>query len=29
MEMYESSIPEEFMEKKTEKGGVSAVRIRL
>ena len=29
MEMYESSIPEEFMEKKPEKGGVSAVRIRL
>ena len=29
MEMYESRIPEEFMEKKPEMGGVSAVTIKL
>ena len=29
MEMYESRIPEGFMEKKPEMGGVSAVRINV
>ena len=29
MEMYESRIPEGFMEKKPELGGVSAVRITI
>ena len=29
MEAYESKIPEGFMEKKPEMGGVSAVRIKL
>lgn len=29
MESYESKIPEGFMEKKYEMGGVSAVRIKL
>lgn len=29
MEMYESKMPDEFMEKKAELGGVSAVRINL
>jgi hypothetical protein len=29
MEMYESRMPDGFMEKKPEMGGVSAVRIRL
>ena len=29
MESYENKIPDEFMEKKPEMGGVSAVRINL
>ena len=29
MESYESKIPDEFMEKKPEMGGVSAVRLNL
>ena len=29
MESYENKIPDEFMEKKPEMGGVSAVRIKL
>ena len=29
MESYEDKIPDEFMEKKPEMGGVSAVRIKI